>query len=97
MPVQNRQNQRFHAPATRKHVRGVWRKQAVNDARNVSLAEHAQDQGQVGHRTDPMHRDRHDESPLHTSTTGFLIANLSMRGESAMSPDQKSPLTANTP
>ena len=80
MPVQHRQNQRFHAPATRKHVRGVWRKQAVNDARNVSLAEHAQDQGQMGHRTDPMHRDRHDESPLHTSTTGFIIANLSMRG-----------------
>jgi hypothetical protein len=80
MPVQNRQHQRFHAPATRKHVRGVWRKQAVNDARNVSLAEHAQAQGQVGHRTDPMHRDRHDASPLHTSTTGFIIANLSMRG-----------------
>ena len=63
MPGQNRQNQRFHAPATRKHVRGVWRKQAVNDARNVSLAEHAQDQGQVAHRTDLLHCDRHDESP----------------------------------
>ena len=76
MPVQNRQNQGFHTPATREHMRGVRRKQAVNDGGNSSLAEHAQDQGQVGHRTDPMHHDRHDTSPRYT---GFIIANFNMR------------------
>ena len=29
-----------------------------------------------------MHRDRHDESPLHTSTTGFIIANIEHWGHS---------------
>lgn len=79
MPVQHRQNPGFHAPTTREHVRGVWREHAGNDAGNLYLAEHAQDQGQVGHRTDLMHRDRHAASPLHISTTGCIIANMSMR------------------
>ena len=35
MPVQNRQNQSFHAPATREHVHRVWREQAINDGGNV--------------------------------------------------------------
>lgn len=76
MPVQNRQNPGVHAPATRAHMCGVRRQHAVNDGGNSSRAEHAQDHGHVGHKTDPMHRDRHEQSP---PETGFLIAIISMR------------------
>jgi len=60
MTIEHRQEQGLHATATREHMGGVWRAESIEERRHVKLAHRSQHSRQVGHRTDLLHRHRHE-------------------------------------
>jgi len=91
MPVKPCENPCLHAPATGEPMGRVRMDQAVDDGGNVQLTYHTQDQRSVGYRTDLMHGDCHDETPLDVSIDGFIIAEASTIASPSALPNLKSP------
>src|SRR5262245_16716146 len=63
VPIENRQEQRFYATATREDLRGVRRAEGSDKCRYVELTDYPEHQRQVGHRTDVLNGTCH-EVPL---------------------------------
>jgi len=64
MAIQNRQEQRLHATATREDVSGVRRAEGIDEGSHVELAYYPEHQRQGGHGTDLLNRKRHEASLL---------------------------------
>jgi hypothetical protein len=76
--IEKRQEQGFDATATREDMRGVRRAEGLDAGRHVALADHPQDQRQVGHGTDLLHRHRHKAPLLQAFTRGIIIADVTV-------------------
>jgi len=60
MAIQNRQEQRLDPTATGENIGGVRRTEGIDERRHVKLADHPQDQRQVGYGTDLMNGNSHE-------------------------------------
>jgi hypothetical protein len=64
MAIENCQQERLYATATREDMRRVRRTEGLDEPSHVQLAYDSQHQRQVSHRTEVMNCNRHDAAPL---------------------------------
>lgn len=61
--VKDRENQRLHPMPTGEHLGRMGWDQALEDCGGVEAPYHTQNQGQMGHGLDPLHRHHHEAPP----------------------------------